>query len=349
MKKIKLGRSSLEVTQLCLGTMTWGSRNTEAEGHAQIDFAAERGINFMDTAEMYPVTPVAKETVGNTETIVGNWIAKNQARRADWVIATKVSGFNERFVREGQPLTGETMRAALEGSLARLKTDYVDLYQIHWPNRGSYHFRQYWEFDPSSQDRAKTMDHMADILQTLAALQKEGKIREFGLSNESAWGTSQWLRLADELGAPRVQTVQNEYSLLCRVFDTDFSELSCNEDVTLLAYSPLAASLLTGKYEGGTVFPERSRRTLEETLGGRVTPRVWPAIDAYHAIAKKHGIDPVQMAIAWTMTRPFLTSPIFGATSVEQLENSLKADSLTLSAEVLADINQAYRSHPMPY
>ncbi|WP_380057659.1 aldo/keto reductase [Falsihalocynthiibacter sp. SS001] len=349
MKKITLGQSALEVTQLCLGTMTWGSRNTEAEGHAQIDFAAERGINFMDTAEMYPVAPVKKETVGNTEKIVGSWIEKNPSKRSDWVIATKHSGYNEAFVREGQTVTGATMLEAVEGSLERLKTDYIDLYQIHWPNRGSYHFRQQWDFDPSKQDKAKTLDDIADILKAMERLQKSGKVREFGLSNDSAWGTAQWLRIANEMGAPRIQTIQNEYSLLCRQFDTDWSELSCNEDITLLAYSPLATGLLTGKYEGGTALPERSRRTLVSDLGGRVTPRVWPAIDAYLEIAKKHGLDPSQMAIAWCMTRPFLTSPIFGATSVEQLEIALGADELTLSDEVLADIAAAHREHPMPY
>lgn len=349
MKKIKLGKSDLEVTQLCLGTMTWGRRNTEAEGHAQIDFAAERGINFMDTAEMYPVTPVKKESVGNTEIVIGNWVAKNPSRRSDWVIATKVSGLNAAFVRENQPITGQTIHEAVEGSLARLQTDYIDLYQVHWPNRGSYHFRKYWNFDPSTQNRAETLDSMADVLKTMDALQKEGKVREFGLSNESVWGTSQWLRLAQELGAPRMQTMQNEYSLMCRIFDTDFAELSCNEDVTLLAYSPLATGILTGKYEGGEVTPENSRRQHDGTLGGRITPRAWEASNAYVAIAQKHGLDPTQMALAWTMTRPFVTSPIFGATSLAQMENSLKADSLQLSNEVLQDIHDAHLQYPMPY
>lgn len=349
MKKIKLGRSALEVTQLCLGTMTWGTQNTEEEGHAQIDFAAERGINFMDTAEMYPVNPVSKETVGHTETIVGNWIAKNAARRSDWIVATKMSGYNEGFVREGQKMTGVNLRAAVEGSLARLKTDYIDLYQLHWPDRGSYHFRQNWAFDPSTQNREEVRAGMAEVLTTMAALQAEGKIREFGLSNESAWGTAQWLRLAEELNAPRMQTIQNEYSLLCRLFDTDMSELSLHEDVTLLAYSPLATGLLTGKYAGGTTLPTGSRRTLAPELGGRITPHVWPAVEAYVAIANKHDLDPAQMAIAWCMTRPFLTSPIFGATTLAQLETALGADSLVLSDEVLADIQQAHRQHPMPF
>jgi aryl-alcohol dehydrogenase-like predicted oxidoreductase len=349
MKKIKLGRSALEVTQLCLGTMTWGTQNTEEEGHAQIDFAAERGINFMDTAEMYPVNPVSKETVGRTESIIGSWIAKNAGRRGDWIVATKMSGYNERFVREGQKMTADSVRAAVEGSLSRLKTDYIDLYQLHWPDRGSYHFRQNWAFDPSSQNREEVLANMAEVLTAMTALQAEGKIREFGLSNESAWGTVQWLRLADELNAPRMQTMQNEYSFLCRLFDTDMSEVSLHEDVTLLAYSPLATGLLTGKYAGGTTMPEGSRRTLTPELGGRITPNVWPAVDAYLAIAKKHGLDPTQMALAWCMTRPFLTSPIFGATTLAQLETALGADDLVLSDEVLADIQQAHRQHPMPF
>lgn len=349
MKKIRLGRSDLEVSQLCLGTMTWGRRNSEKEGHAQIDFSAERGVNFMDTAEMYPVTPVKKESVGDTEVIIGNWVAKYPSRRADWIIATKVSGLNGAFVRENQPVTGKTMRQAVEGSLARLQTDYIDLYQIHWPNRGSFHFRQYWDYDPSSQNRAETLENMADVLQTMDALQNEGKVREFGLSNESVWGTSQWIRLAEELGAPRMQTIQNEYSLMCRIFDTDWAELSCNEDITLLAFSPLATGILTGKYEGGSLTPENSRRDHDGKLGGRVTPRSWSASNAYVEIAKKHNLDPAQMALAWSMTRPFVTSPIFGATSLKQLDNALKSDKLTLSDDVMRDIQDAYRQHPMPY
>lgn len=348
MKKIKLGRSDLEVTQLCLGTMTWGTQNTEAEGHEQIDYALEQGINFMDTAEMYPVNPVSKETVGNTESIIGTWNAKNPTRRYDCVIATKVSGLNNRFVRENQPVSGETMREAVENSLRRLQTDYIDLYQIHWPNRGSYHFRQYWSFDASSQNRQETLDNMADVLQTMDALQKEGKVREFGLSNESAWGTAQWLRLAEELNAPRMQTIQNEYSLLCRLFDTDLAELCVNEDVTLLAYSPLGCGLLTGKYGNGETIPEGSRLSLNGDLGGRVTPTVWPAVQAYLDIAQKHELNPAQMAIAWCMSRPFPISPIFGATSMEQLNTALGSDALKLSDEVLAEINAAYKLYPMP-
>ncbi|MCV6824985.1 MULTISPECIES: aldo/keto reductase [Halocynthiibacter] len=348
MKKIKLGRSDIEVTQLCLGTMTWGTQNTEAEGHAQIDYAAEQGINFMDTAEMYPVNPVSKETVGNTESIIGTWIAKNRNRRDDWVIATKIAGLNGRFVREDQPITGETMKAAVESSLKRLQTDVIDLYQIHWPNRGSYHFRQYWDFDASGQNRQETLDHMADVLRAMDELQKAGKVREFGLSNESAWGTAQWLRLADELSAPRMQTIQNEYSLLCRLFDTDLAELCVNEDVTLLAYSPLGCGLLTGKYDGGETIPKGSRLDLNGDLGGRVTPKVWPAVEAYLNIARKHDLDPSQMAIAWCMTRPFPISPIFGATSVEQLKVALGSDAVELSDEVLRDIKEAYREFPMP-
>ncbi len=347
-KKMILGQSDLDVTQLCLGTMTWGSsQNDQADGHAQIDYAAERGINFMDTAELYPVNPVAKETLGNTETIIGNWVAKNPSKRADWVIATKMMGPSG-LARDGAGVTSGGIFDAVDASLARLQTDVIDLYQFHWPNRGSFHFRQNWNFDATGQNTQETLDHMADVLQAMEKLQKSGKVRHFGLSNDSAWGTAQWLRLANELGAPRMQTIQNEYSLLNRHYDLDLAELAHHEKVTLLAYSPLGCGLLSGKYQGGTQTPDNSRRALNGDLGGRVTPTVWPAVDAYVEIANKHGLDPAQMALAFIMQRPMSVSPIFGATTMAQLKTAIDADAVTLSKEVLAEIQTVYRAHPMP-
>ncbi len=347
MRQLTLGQSDLKVSELCLGSMTWGTQNTQDEGHGQIDMALDHGVNFIDTAEMYPVNPVSAETVGVTETIIGAWVAKS-GRRDEVVIATKHSGLNERFVRPGEPITGQSMHDCVELSLQRLQTDVIDLYQLHWPNRGSYHFRQIWDYDPTVQNRAETLDNIADVLEAMKALQKAGKVREFGLSNESAWGTTQWVTQAERLGAPRMQTIQNEYSLICRQFDSDLAETCVNEDVTLLAFSPLGTGLLTDKYKGGTVIPKGSRRTYGAELGGRVTARMWPAVDAYVAIAQKHGLDPAQMAIAWCLTRPFKTIPIFGATTEAQLKTALGSVDVTLSDEVLAEINAAHRQHPMP-
>ena len=347
MKRTTLGRTGIDVSAICLGTMTWGSQNTEAEGHAQIDAALDRGVDFMDTAEMYPVAPVLEETIGNTETIIGNWIERT-GRRSEVVIATKVAGLNDRFVRHGKPVTPETLAEALDGSLRRLKTDYIDLYQLHWPNRGSYHFRQMWDFDPGKQDPASEAENIHALTEALGEHVKAGKIRAWGLSNESAWGTMQWLKAADAAGGPRVATIQNEYSLLCRIYDTDLGELGHHEDVTLLAFSPLACGMLSGKYQNGQM-PEGSRMTRTADLGGRVTDRVFPAIDAYLEIAKRHGFDPSAMAVAWTMTRPFPTIPIIGATSLAQLETVLGAGDITLGEDALTEISAAHRAHPNPF
>ncbi|MEP3299556.1 MAG: aldo/keto reductase [Pseudoruegeria sp.] len=348
MRQLNLGRSDLKVSELCLGSMTWGTQNTQKEGHTQIEMALDYGVNFIDTAEMYPVNPVQAETVGVTEAIIGEWVAQS-GRRNEVVIATKHSGLNERFVRPGQPITAATMHNSVEASLKRLKTDVIDLYQLHWPNRGSYHFRQIWDYDPSQQNRAEIIDNIGDVLGAMKELQATGKVREFGLSNESAWGTMQWLIEAEKLDAPRMQAIQNEYSLVCRQFDSDLAELSFNEDVTLLAFSPLATGMLTGKYKGGTEIPKGSRRTYVENLGGRVTDLVWPAVQAYTEIAQKHGLDPSQMAIAWCMSRPFKTIPIFGAVTEKQLKLALGSVDVALNDEVLADIIAAHRCHPMPF
>ena len=347
MKYVKLGRSDISVSEICLGSMTWGTQNTMEEGHAQIDMALDRGINFIDTAEMYPVNPVSAETAGRTEEIIGEWLAKT-GRRDDVVIATKITGEGSAAVPGGPEISRERILSAVEGSLKRLKTDVIDLYQFHWPNRGSYHFRKCWGYDPSGQNHARTIEHMNEALETLQDLVEAGKIRHFGLSNETAWGTAQWLRISDERGLPRVQAVQNEYSLLCRLYDLDMAELGVNEDVTLLAYTPLGAGLLSGKY-AGDVTPEGSRRSLNANLGGRITPRVWEAVSAYLGIANDHGLNPVQMAIAFVMSRPFPVIPIIGATSLKQLDTVLGAADLALSQEVLDDIEAAHKAHPMPF
>jgi len=347
MQKRPLGRTGIEVSALCLGSMTWGAQNTPEEGHAQIDRALERGVNFIDTAEMYPVAPVRAETTGRTEEIIGDWFART-GRRGEVVLATKHSGAGFSHARDGAPISAATIPGAVEGSLRRLQTDHIDLYQFHWPNRGSYMFRQNWSFDPSGQDRAATLAHMEEALGALQGEVDKGRIRAFGLSNESAWGTAQWLRLAEAGHGPCVASIQNEYSLMCRLYDTDLAELSVNEDVGLLAFSPLAAGLLTGKYQNGAL-PEGSRMTINTDLGGRRVPRAFAAVDAYLGVAAKHGLDPVQMALAWCLTRPFMCSAIFGATSMSQLDRALGAIEVSLGDEVLADLDAAHRAHPMPY
>ena len=347
MKMKPLGRTGLNVSALCLGSMTWGTQNTLQEGHAQIERALERGVNFIDTAEMYPTTPISGETTGRTEEIIGDWFARS-GRRGDVILATKHSGAGFKHARDGAPISAKTIPQAIEGSLRRLKTDCIDLYQFHWPNRGSYMFRKNWRFDPSGQNREETLAHMQEALEALQSEVERGTIRHFGLSNESAWGTAQWLRLAEAGHGPRAATIQNEYSLMCRLYDTDLAELSVNEDVGLLAFSPLAAGFLTGKYQGGAV-PGGSRMAINGDLGGRKTGRAFGAVEAYLGIARKHGLDPSQMALAWCLTRPFMCSAIFGATTPDQLEIALGAGDITLSGEVLEEIETAHKEHPMPY
>jgi aryl-alcohol dehydrogenase-like predicted oxidoreductase len=347
MKTLPLGKTGLVVSELCLGTMTWGSHNTEAEGHAQADLAIDHAVTFWDTAEMYPTNPVKAETVGRTEEIIGTWLAARGGRDR-LQIATKITGKGQMAVRDGAPITGEGLRAAVDASLKRLQTDYIDLYQLHWPNRGSYHFRQMWNFAPTGTDKLAETAHMIDVLTTAQSLIADGKIRAIGLSNESVWGAARWLHLADTLGLPRMGAVQNEYSLLCRQFDTDWAEFSLIEDMPLLAFSPLACGLLSGKY-AGDVTPERTRRSFTPDLGGRMTPQVFPAVAAYMGIATRHGLDPCQMALAFCRSRPFTTVPIIGATTMAQLQTNIGAAGLTLSPEVMAEIAQTHRAFPAPY
>ncbi len=332
---------------LCLGSMTWGTKNSQAEAHAQIDQALAAGVNFIDTAELYPTYPILAENVGRTEEYIGEWLA-GSGRRSEVVLATKIAGAGQKMVRGGAPITPQGIRIAVEGSLKRLQTDVIDLYQLHWPNRGSYHFRQSWSFDPTPQNPGETREHMAEVLGELQRQIEAGRIRYIGLSNESAWGTAQWLQCARDNNLPRMQSIQNEYSLLCRSYDLDLAELSHNEDVGLLAFTPLASGLLSGKY-AADITPAGTRRCVSDDLGGRVTPQVWPAIDAYLEIARDHGLDPVQMALAWCLTRPFMGSVILGATSSQQLETCLGAAKVELSAEVLHDIDQAHRAHGQPF
>ncbi len=344
MKMKKLGRTDVMVSEICLGTMTWGKQNTEAEGHAQMDYAIDQGINFFDTAEMYAVPPDAS-TYGKTEEIIGSWFAKT-GKRDQIVLASKVAGGGRPWVRGGRGIDGAGVREAVEGSLHRLRTDRIDLYQIHWPRRGHYHWEGSWDYDPYKQDRDSVLPNMLEVLQAMGELVKEGKILHFGLSNETAWGTMQYLKLSMELGLPRVQTIQNEYNFLRRYYDLDLAELAYHEDVGLLAYSPLAAGAISGKYLGG-VIPPGSRGDVSNPRGNyRSNPFTEPAIRAYIELAGQHGLDVNQMAIAFCLTKPFMTSVIIGATTMEQLKTDIAAADLTLSEEVLNGIQQIFMRFP---
>jgi aryl-alcohol dehydrogenase-like predicted oxidoreductase len=349
MKMNRIGQSDLVVSELCLGTMTFGTQTDAAESHAQIDFAHEAGINFMDAAEMYPVNPIRKETVGKTEEIIGDWFAAT-GRRNDWVLATKHSGEGFPHARGGAPISSKTVREAVEGSLKRLKTDVIDLYQLHWPNRGSMMFRKNWSFAPwdSGWSRQQVIDNIEDVLGALQAEVDRGTIRAVGLSNEGAWGTSQWLAAAQRVGGPRMESLQNEYSLMCRMADTDLAELMTYEQVSLLPYSPLATGLLTGKYQGGAV-PEGSRMAINGDLGGRRSDNAFVAVDAYLEVAKRFDLDPALMALNWSARRPFVASSIFGATTLDQLKHLVKAVDFDLPDEAWTALDQVNRAHPMPY
>ncbi len=347
MEQRPLGRTGLSVSALCLGTMTFGNQNTQAEGHAQMDWALGEGVTFFDTAEMYPVPP-SEATCGRTESIVGTWLAARKTRDKV-VLATKVAGAGLPWIRGGAAgIDRRNIVAAVEGSLKRLQTDYIDLYQLHWPNRATYHFESRWDFSPDGAGRAQVEDNMLEVLRTLDDLVRAGTIRHIGLSNETAWGAGRWLALAEKHALPRMASIQNEYSLLCRTFDWDLAETAVYEDIGLLAWSPLATGLLSGKYAGGA-RPPGSRWTLEWRMLYRDTPRAHAAVAAYGALARAHGLDPCQMAIAFAYSRPFVTSAIIGATNLEQLKVNIAAARVELDDEILFKINEIRRDFPAPY
>ncbi|MDO5611619.1 MAG: aldo/keto reductase [Paracoccus sp. (in: a-proteobacteria)] len=352
MKRVNLGGSDVGVSEICLGTMTFGNQTPPEDAFAQMDRAMDAGITFFDCAEMYPVNPVRPETVGRSEEIIGEWVA---ARRPGdrMQIATKISGPSPN-VRDGAPFDGATVTACIDASLRRLQVDRIDLYQLHWPVRGSYAFRQNWSYDPSTQDRAATIAHMQDVLSALKAAQAAGKIRAAGLSNESAWGLTRWIDVAGGIKAPRMAAIQNEYSVLYRPYDTDLAEVAVNEDVTLLSYSPLAAGLLTGKYQGGTL-PPGSRAAVDKAsggqgnLGGRRTDRAAQAVDNWLALCATRGWDPMHLAINWQLTRPFKVVPIIGATTDAQLAHLIAGLGRVPDADTLDAIAQFHKATAMPY
>lgn len=354
MKTRALGTSGLNVTEICLGTMTWGTQNTPEEAFAQMDLALEMGVSFWDTAELYPTNPVTKETMGNTESIIGDYFAANPAARHKVVLASKIMGPGRYALRAEPNITPATLRQAAEGSLGRLNTDHIDLYQLHWPNRGNYHWSAQWNFaGPGSivptQNTRQIEDDMLATLNTLAVLKKEGKIRHWGLSNESAWGTAKFLELARTHNLPAPVSIQNEYNLTCRVFEPDLAEVALRDRVGLLAWSPLAGGLLSGKYYKGDTS-QGGRATLPGYSGqARSTAQGRAATDAYTDLARAHGLNPAQMAIAFTLAQPFTTASIIGATTLEQLKTDIEAANIKLSKEVMDGIEKIRRDYPMPY
>ena len=343
MKYRTLPGTALSVSEVCLGTMTWGEQNSEADAHAQLDHAVAQGINFIDTAEMYPIPP-RPETQGRTETILGRWLARQPRERC--VIATKVAGPGRReWIRNGRnDLTRENIAEACATSLERLQTDYIDLYQIHWPQRNVPLFGA-TEFDPAKEREGPVI---REQVEAMAALIARGKIRHYGLSNETTWGVCEFQRAAKELGVPGPATVQNSCSLVSRGVDNDLAEALYREKMSLLAYSPLAAGMLTGKYRGGA-RPPNARHTLFDQAGVRFrAPMVQEAIDAYAALAARRGLTLVQLALGYVRSRWYVGATIIGATSLAQLEEDIAAAQVDLDAQALAEIAQIQARYPNP-
>ncbi|GAA0785590.1 NADP(H)-dependent aldo-keto reductase [Roseibium denhamense] len=348
MEQRRLGRTDVHVSALCLGTMTFGEQNSEAEGHAQMDYALDKGINFFDAAELYPIPP-KKETQGRTERIIGAWFKKT-GNRDKVVMATKVVGRTvmDWFRENGK--TGELSRDqiefAVDRSLKNLETDYIDLYQIHWPDRAVSGFgsnpTRWSDVDPVAGENS-----IESTLEILADLVKAGKIRHIGISNESAWGTMRFVAASERLNLPRIVSIQNAYSLVNRTFETGLAEVARREDVGLLAYSVLAQGYLTGKYRDGAL-PAGSRKTLFDRLQRYEHPRTLQAVNAYVDLAKEAGLDPSQMAIAHAMSRSFMTSVILGATRMEQLETDIGAADITLSPDLLDKIDALHQEFGNP-
>jgi aryl-alcohol dehydrogenase-like predicted oxidoreductase len=342
MKLHPLGATDVRVSEIALGTMTWGEQNSEADAHAQMDYAVAQGVNFFDAAEMYPVPPKA-ETQGRTEQYIGSWFQRS-GRRRDIVLATKVTGPGDMpWLRGGARLDRQSVRAACEASLKRLRTDWIDLYQVHWPERNTNFFGKLG-YAPRDESHATPIE---ETLSALAELQNAGKVRHIGISNETPWGVAEYLRLAREKALPRVVSIQNPYSLLNRSFEVGLAEFAHREQVGLLAYSPLAFGVLSGKYLGGQ-RPTGARLTLFSRFQRYTNPEAEAATAEYVRLAHANGLDPAQMALAYVNSRPFLTATIVGATTLPQLEVNIGSAALRLSAEVLSAIDNIHRRYTIP-
>ncbi len=339
-----LPHTDIEVSKICLGTMTWGKQNTEAEGHEQMDYAVDKGINFFDTAELYPI-PAHHDRLSETEKIIGTWFKKNN-NRDKIVLGTKIAGKAEftKFIR-ATGFTPESIRSAVDGSLERLQTDYIDLYQLHWPERTTNYFgKRGYEHDVSNH----WQDNIHQILETLRDLIREGKIRHVGISNETPWGAMRFLMESKvHASLPRTITIQNPYNLLNRLFEGGLSEISIREKVGLLAYSPLGFGALSGKYLGG-MRPATSRITLFPNYNRYTSEQAIKATEKYHKLAQDHDLSMAQMALAFVNTRPFVTSNIIGATSMKQLQENIASIDVKLSDEVLQGIEEIHNEIPNP-
>ncbi|ART63681.1 NADP(H)-dependent aldo-keto reductase [Kushneria marisflavi] len=343
MERRPLGDSGITVSRLCLGTMTFGEQNSEAQAHEQLDRAMAAGIDFIDTAEMYPVPP-GGETQGRTEAYIGSWL-KARGRRDDIVLASKVAGAGRgmEHLRGGPKLSRTQIHQALDDSLKRLNTDYLDLYQLHWPDRPANYFGQLDYHHEEAPDATPLEETLSALKEAVDA----GKIRTIGLSNETPWGTMTCLRLAETMNLPRVVSIQNPYNLLNRSYEIGMAEISHRENVGLLAYSPLAFGVLSGKYLGG-VRPDGARLTLFDRFQRYNSTLAEEATWAYVDIARRFDLSPAQMALAWVNTRPFLTSNIIGATTLEQLDHNIASEGMTLSDEVIEAIEGVHKRLPNP-
>lgn len=350
MKYERLGSSSLEVSRICLGSMTWGLQNNQADADHQIDYAQMQGINFIDTAEMYAVPPSA-DTYGQTETIIGNWLSANPSRRKNIVLASKIAGPGLSYIRGGSKISGTTVIAAVENSLKRLQTDYIDLYQLHWPNRQSPHFGNHWpnSNNYTSVNAEQQTEELLDILQGLNTCIKAGKIRYCGLSDDTPWGINQYLRLSKEHNLPRMVSIQNEFNLL-HTKDWPYLIENCvHENVAYLPWSPLATGLLTGKYLNGQ-RPAGSRFTLMQRHGlFRDTEQANAAVKAYLDIATQHNLSPAQLALKWCDQINGVTSTIIGATNLAQLAENIDAFKEPLPHAAAEDIKQVLKQFPSPF
>ena len=338
----KLGNTDLDVSTICLGTMTWGEQNTQDEAYEQMDFALSNGVNFWDTAELYAVPP-RKETYGDTEEIIGNWFEKTKKRK-EVILATKVAGPARNYLRNGEnSFTGPNLESALNNSLKRLKTDYVDLYQLHWPERNVNNFGRL-----GYVHKEKDWNQFEDVLGELNKYIKAGKIRYVGLSNETPWGALNYLQLSKDKNLPRMMSIQNPYSLLNRSYEVGLAEVSIREKIGCLAYSPLASGYLTGKYRNKN-FPKGSRMERDFDFWTRYRkPNTEAAVELYFKICEKHNLNMTQMSIKFCEIQQFMTSVIIGATTMEQLKSDIESVNVNLSNDVIEEINQVQTIYPNP-